>query len=30
LKKAEEMPGWVFPARQGGLLEERDVRPVFA
>jgi integrase len=23
------MPDWVFPARQGGLLEERNVRHVF-
>ncbi len=29
LKKGQEMPLWVFPARQGGLLEERNVRHVF-
>ncbi len=29
LKKGEPMPEWVFPARQGGLLEERNVRHVF-
>jgi hypothetical protein len=29
LKKGEPLPDWVFPARQGGLLEERNVRHVF-
>jgi integrase len=29
LKKGQEMPPWLFPARQGGVLEERNVRHVF-
>jgi hypothetical protein len=29
LKKGQDMPLWVFPARPGGLLEERNVRHVF-
>ncbi len=29
LKKGQDMPLWVFPARQGRLLEERNVRHVF-
>ena len=30
LKKGQEMPAWVFAARPGGVLEERNVRHVFA
>ena len=29
LRKGKDLPVWVFPARQGGLLEERNVRHVF-
>ncbi len=29
LKKGQEMTPWVFPARRGGLLEERNVWHVF-
>ncbi len=28
LKKGQDVPLWVFPARQGGLLKERNVRHV--
>jgi integrase len=29
VEEREPMPDWVFPARQGGLLEERNLRHVF-